>query len=182
MALESSTIVNSKMDVVNLKTITKEYFVELIQENKTSLYRLSKSILKNEADVQDVISETIVKAYTNIHRLKRMDSFKPWVMRILVNECYSLIKKHKRVELIDDFTDYEGSYEDKNEDNLMFYVDQLEEEFKSVIILFYYDDLSIKNISMVLNISDGTVKSRLSRAKMKLKAMMENNLRGDSFE
>lgn len=182
MVLETSTTVNSKIEVVNFKTLSKNSFVELIQENRASLYRLSKSILKNEADVQDAISETIIKAYTNIYKLKLMDSFRPWIMKILVNECYNIIKKHKKVELVDDFTDYEGSYEDKTENNLMFYVNKLDEEFKSVIILFYYDDISIKNISIILNISEGTVKSRLSRAKAKLKVMMENNLRGDSFE
>lgn len=182
MALESSTTLNSRIEVINFRTLSKDSFAGLIQENTTSLYRLSKSILKNEADVQDAISETIIKAYTNIHKLKLMGSFKPWIMKILVNECYSIIKKHKKVELVDDFTDYEGSYEYKTEDNLMFYVNQLDDEFKSVIILFYYDDISIKNISIILNISEGTVKSRLSRAKAKLKVMMENNLRGDSFE
>lgn len=182
LVLETSTTVNSKIEVVNFKTLSKNSFVELIQENRASLYRLSKSILKNEADVQDAISETIIKAYTNIYKLKLMDSFRPWIMKILVNECYNIIKKHKKVELVDDFTDYEGSYEDKTENNLMFYVNKLDEEFKSVIILFYYDDISIKNISIILNISEGTVKSRLSRAKAKLKVMMENNLRGDSFE
>lgn len=175
MELKGSTTVNSNIDVVNFKTLRKDAFAELIQENKTSLYRLSKSILKNEADVQDSISETIIKAYTNIHTLKLMDSFKPWIMKILVNECYNIIKKQKKVELTDDLTAFEGSYEDKTEDSLMLYVNQLEDEFKSVIILFYYDDISIKNISRILNISEGTVKSRLSRAKAKLKVMMENN-------
>lgn len=174
MDLKSSTTVNSKIEVANFKTLSKESFTELIQENKVSLYRLSKSILKSEADVQDAISETIIKAYTNIHKLKLIDSFKPWIMKILVNECYGIIKRHKKVELTDDFTAYEGSYEDKTEDSLMFYVNQLEDEFKSVIILFYYDDIGIKDISKVLNISEGTVKSRLSRAKAKLKVMMEN--------
>lgn len=182
MVLESSTTVNSKIDVVNFKTLSKDSFVELIQANTVSFYRLSKSILKNDADVQDAISETIIKAYTNIHKLKLLDSFKPWIMKILVNECYSIIKKHKKIDLVADFTDYEGSYEDKTEGNLMFYVNQLDDEFKSVIILFYYDDISIKNISIILNTSEGTIKSRLSRAKAKLKVMMENNLRSDSFE
>lgn len=175
LELESSTTVSSKIQEVNFKTLEKESFTELIQENKVSLYRLSKSILKSEADIQDAVSEAIVKAYTNIHKLRLIDNFKPWIMRILVNECYSIIKKHKKVELTDDFTTYEGSYEDNTEDSLMFYVNQLEDEFKSVIILFYYDDISIKDISKVLDISEGTVKSRLSRAKVKLKVMMEKN-------
>jgi RNA polymerase sigma-70 factor, ECF subfamily len=182
LELNSSTTGNTKIEVVNFKTLSKDSFIELIQENKLSLYRLSKSILKNEADIQDAMSETIIKAYVNIHKLRLMYNFKPWIMKILVNECYNIIRKHKKVELTDDFSAYEGSYEDKTENNLMFYVNQLEDEFKSVIILFYYDDISIKSISAILNISEGTVKSRLSRAKVKLKISMENDCRGDCFE
>ncbi len=181
MCLKSSTIENFKIEAVNFNVLDKAYFVELIQENKASLYRLSKSIIRNETDIQDAISETIIKAYTNIHKLKSMDSFKPWVMKILVNECYSIINKRKKLELTDDFAAFEGSYEDKNEDDLIFFIDQLEDEFKSVVILFYYDDISIRDISRVLNISEGTVKSRLSRAKAKLKVMLENNGRSDSI-
>jgi RNA polymerase sigma-70 factor, ECF subfamily len=182
LELNSSTTGNAKIEVVNFKTLSKDSFIELIQENKLSLYRLSKSILKNEVDIQDAMSETIIKAYMNIHKLRLMDNFKPWIMKILVNECYNIIRKYKKVELTNDFTDYEGSYEDKTEGSLMAYVNQLADEFKSVIILFYYDDISVKNISTILNISEGTVKSRLSRAKAKLKLLMENDLRGDSFE
>lgn len=181
MCLKSSTIESSKIEAVNFNILDKAYFVELIQENKVSLYRLSKNIIRNEADIQDAISETIIKAYMNIHKLKSIDSFKPWVMKILVNECYSIINKRKKLELTDDFAAFEGSYEDKNEDNLISYINQLEDEFKSVVILFYYDDISIRDISRVLNISEGTVKSRLSRAKAKLKVMIENNERSDSI-
>jgi RNA polymerase sigma-70 factor (ECF subfamily) len=87
----------------------------------------------------------------------------------------------KKLQLTDDFAAFEGSYEDKNEDHLTFYINQLEDEFKSVVILFYYDDISIKDISRILNISQGTVKSRLSRAKAKLKIILENNRRSDGI-
>lgn len=175
MELKSSTIEDSNIKIINFRSINKDSFVKLIQENKSSLYRLSSSILKNEADVQDAISETIMKAYSNLDKLNIVGSFKPWIMKILVNECYSIINKHKKTELTDDFSSYEGSYEHVSEDSLMSYVNKLDDEFKSVVILFYYEDISIKDISKVLNISEGTVKSRLSRAKSKLKAMIVNN-------
>lgn len=179
MFFKSSAIENAKIEAVHFSIPDKAYFVELIQENKASFYRLSKSIIGNEADIQDAISETIIKAYTNIHKLKSIDSFKPWVMKMLVNECYSILKKRKKLELTDDFTAFEGSYEDENEDHLTFYINQLEDEFKSVVILFYYEDISIRDIGRILNISEGTVKSRLSRAKAKLKIMLDNHGRSD---
>lgn len=173
MEFKNSAIKNSNISIKYSETIDKENFIELIQENKVSLYRLSKSIVKNEADVEDVISDTILKAYTNIHKLKNTESFKPWLMKILVNECYSLIKKNKRIHLDNDLTLYEGTYDNTDDDSLIHYINKLDEKFKSVVILFYYDDLSIKSISKILKIPEGTVKSRLKRAKSKLKALME---------
>jgi len=173
--LKSSTLENPKVNIINLKTINKDIFVTLIKENKISLYRLSKSIVKNEADVEDAISETILKAYKNIHRLKEVDSFKPWIMKILINECYNIIKKQKKFKLQENFENFQGTYDDVHEDNLIYYINKLEDNFKAVVILFYYEDLSIKSISKVINISEGTVKSRLSRSKAKLKIMMEGN-------
>ncbi|WP_373899404.1 RNA polymerase sigma factor [Haloimpatiens sp. FM7315] len=164
----------SKIKNIKSKISTKETFVDLVSQNKISLYRIAMSILKNEANVEDAISETIYKSYNNFYKLKDVNSFKPWIMKILVNECYSIIKKNKNIKLIDDFSIYNNSYEDSHDTGLMEYVNRLEEPFKAVVILFYYDDLSIKSISNILNISEGTVKSRLSRSKAKLKNMIDN--------
>lgn len=57
------------------------------------MYRIAKSILKNEHDVEDAISSTILKAYTNIIKLRKSDTFKQWIYKILVNECYATIRK-----------------------------------------------------------------------------------------
>lgn len=172
MEASNSTIEHSDIKINNLRALDKDNFIKLVQDNKVSLYRLSKSILKNEADVEDAISETILKAYKNLGSLKSSSSFKPWVMKILVNECYLTAKRNKRIDLTDDLSKYEGTYENDEDSSLMCYVNKLEDDFKAVVILFYYEDLSIKNISRVLNISEGTVKSRLFRAKARLKAMM----------
>ena len=173
MEFNKAMVENQNNKYITSKVSDKDTFVELINENKNSLYRLSKSILKNEADVEDAIGETIVKAYKNMYQLKNKDSFKPWVMKILVNECYSIIRNSKRVELTENIKDFQGVYEDNNEDSLMCHINKLEDKFKAVVFLFYYEDMSIKDISRVLNISEGTVKSRLSRAKSKLKTMVK---------
>ncbi|MGV2644059.1 RNA polymerase subunit sigma-70, partial [Clostridium perfringens] len=77
----------SKIEGDTIKKIDKIEFIKLIEENKLPLYRLAKSIVKNEHDTQDAVSEAIVKAYENLERLKSRNSFKSWIMRILVNEC-----------------------------------------------------------------------------------------------
>lgn len=133
--------ISRKIININKNEISKEEFVALVEEHKLSLYRFAKSILKNDIEVEDAISESILKAYKNKNRLKNKESFKSWMMRIVSNECYDL-----------------------------------NEEFSSVLVLFYYEDMSIKEISKVLEISEGTVKSRLSRAKSKLKALLKEEI------
>lgn len=157
------------------ETIDKLNFINLIQDNKVSLYRLAKSILRNKQDIEDAISETILKAFENLNRLKSRDSFKPWIMRITANECYNILRKKKRIDLKEDMETLNLTYEDNSENELMWTIDRLEEDYRTVLVLFYYEDMSMKDISNVLNISLGTVKSRLSRAKAKLRNLLEDN-------
>ncbi|MHC1683005.1 MAG: sigma-70 family RNA polymerase sigma factor [Clostridiaceae bacterium] len=160
-------------DAIN--KIDKTEFIKLIEENKVPLYRLAKTIVKNEHDIQDVVNESIVKAYENLQRLKNRESFKSWIMRILVNECYALLNRQKKIKLEENMAVYNLYYEENNSNELICEIEKLELEFRTVLILFYYEDMSIKSISEVLNISQGTVKSRLSRAKAKLKTILEES-------
>lgn len=155
--------------------INKTEFIELIEANKLPLYRLAKGIVKNEHDIQDAVNESILKAFENLGKLKNREFFKPWLMRILVNECYALLKRQKKVKLEENMTIYDLYYEENNQHELMDEIDKLELEFRTVLILFYYEDMSIKSISEVLNISQGTIKSRLSRAKAKLKVILDES-------
>ncbi|MBU3105100.1 RNA polymerase sigma factor [Clostridium gasigenes] len=164
-----------KIEEDTIKKIDKTEFIKLIEENKLPVYRLAKSIVKNEHDVQDVVNEAIVKAYENLERLKSRESFKSWLMRILVNECYTLLNRKKKIKLEENMAVYNICYKESDSYELMCEVEKLKLEFRTVLILFYYEDMSIKSISEVLSISQGTVKSRLSRAKAKLKTILEES-------
>ena len=168
--------ISSKIININKNEISKEEFVALVEEYKLSLYRFAKSILKNDIEVEDAISESILKAYKNKNRLKNKESFKSWMMRIVANECYDLIKRKNRFDLRDNLETLNLVHIDKEYSNLREIIDDLNEEFSSVLVLFYYDDMSIKEISKVLKISEGTVKSRLSRAKSKLKVLLKEEI------
>lgn len=157
-----------------LREISKEKFVELIEEYKISLYRVGKGILKNDHDVEDAVSETVLKSFKNLNKLKDINSFKSWIMRILVNECYTILNKKKRIEFQEDIEVYNLAYEDTHQGNLINYINKLDKDSSAILTLFYYEDMSIKDISEVLEISNGTVKSRLSRSKEKLKKLLEN--------
>ncbi len=161
-------------DRLNIKEEDKnEIFCLNISEYKFNMFRLAKSILHNDTDAEDAVSETILKAYDKLHTLKNMDSFKPWLIRILVNESYSLSNRRKKVVYLDEVEFTEKTYIDNNKE-LWNVVGKLDEDFRTVTILFYYEDLSIKEIGKVLNLPTGTVKSRLSRARNKLKEILNN--------
>ena len=125
-------------------------FTELIEENKIKMYKTAKAILKNEDDVCDAIQEALMSAYKNISKLNNNAFFSTWLIRILINKCYDICNKNKNRAVVD--------IDETNDEELRVYD----------TVMYYYDDLSVKEISQIMNIPEGTVKSRLSRARAKL--------------
>lgn len=150
----------------------KEAFMDLIRAVQKSLFVIARSIVKNDEDCADALQETIAKAFTNVHTLKEPAYFKTWIIRILINECNRIISKNKRVYPIPyDLrkTSYKGEYE---QIELFEVIDDLNEELQTMVTLFYIEDLSVKEISKVLEVSEGTVKSRLFRARKQLSELL----------
>lgn len=136
----------------------EEFFVAGIREYKHNLFRMAKSILHHEAEAEDAVGETIYKAYSRLDSLRSMESFKSWVMQILVNECYAVAKRRSRIDYWSEvensgLENVRASVQDDAGDScqeLWAVVYQLDQEFHTVVILFYYEDLSIKDIAKVL--------------------------------
>lgn len=157
-----------KLDLVyKAKRGNRKAFTKLIEENLKSIYRVAKGILNSEDDIEDAIQNTILKAYSNIKSLKNDELFKTWLMKILINECNKIYNFNKKCISLDKVI--EEQYNDKYENlDLRIAVDSLPEELRLVIVLFYFEDLKISQISEIIGIPEGTVKSRLSRAKTKI--------------
>lgn len=146
----------------------KQAFVSLIRTLQQSLYVIARSIVRNNEDSADAIQETITKAFTNIHTLKEPAYFKTWIIRILINECNRINRKLKRISLIP-YDLRQTSYKDEYEHIELFdIIDELDDQLRTIVTLFYIEDMSVKDISNVLEISEGTVKSRLFRARKQL--------------
>ena len=149
----------------------KELFIELINKNRLKLYKTAISILKNDDDANDAIQETLLSSYKNYQNLKDKNLFTTWITRILINKCYDIINKKKKIVYIEDSTiENTASYYDKYqaESILENVLNKLDDELREITLLYYYDDLSTAAISEILNIPAGTVKSRLSRARSKI--------------
>lgn len=157
-----------KLDLVyKAKKGNGKAFTKLIEENIKSMYRVAKGILSSEDDIEDAIQNTILKAYSNIKTLRKEELFKTWLIKILINECNKIYNFNKKCISLDKVI--EEQYNDKYENlDLKIAVDSLPEELRLVIVLFYFEDLKISEVSELIGIPEGTVKSRLSRAKTKI--------------
>lgn len=152
------------------------YFIETVSNNKTAMYRLAYSIVLNAEDAEDVVGETILKAFSHLEKLRNYKKMKAWIFQILVNESKSYLKKRNRIELVEDsslFMQNEGKKDTASD--LLELVCQLEDSFREVLILYYFEEFSVREIAKILTIPEGTVKSRLSRAREELKQLMESN-------
>lgn len=155
-------------DVVLAKDGDKEAFMRLIDGIKFKLYKTGMSILKNDDDTCDAIQETLINAYEKIHTLKDDQCFDSWIIKILIFKCYDIIRKNQKIIKTNEKLEAKAEvfYEMYCEESeLEIILKQIDKDLKMVVVLYYYDDLSISSISNILNIPEGTVKTRLLRAR-----------------
>lgn len=153
------------------KSGEKDAFSELIRENKLSLYKVARGMLKRECDIEDAIQNTIMKALEGISSLRNNSYFKTWLIRILINECNIILRNNKRENLVDVSEGFSGLRHDDKYENLDITnaVNMLEIDLREVVVLYYFEDFKQKDIADILDIKEGTVRTRLLRAKKKLK-------------
>ena len=150
-----------------MQRITQEELSALIMDNKDGMYRLAFSILRNDVDAQDAVSEAIVLAFEKCHQLRKRSSAKSWLMQILVNSSKKIAVQSNKYVLLENEIQYEQAEEFKDDD-MWETVMELDEEFREVVVLYYYEQFSVREIGKMLRVPEGTVKSRLARAREKL--------------
>lgn len=159
------------IDLVNeSKKGSDQAFEDLINIYKEYLYKMAFIYTKNEHDALDIYQETVYKAYLNIGKLKDSSYFKTWITRILIN---NVNMKNRHVNRFKDVEveDYIGEIEYSSiEEKIDLYdaIDVLEEKYKTPIILQYFHDLTISQISKIMDCNENTVKSYIRRGKKKL--------------
>lgn len=153
-------------------------FCECVSKCKSDLYMIARAILGNDADTEDAVSNAILRAYENLDKLKNPNKFKPWILTITKNEALKIKKKRLELPGNDTLETFLEPVEDYH-DELWDIIQSMKEEYRLVIVLYYYDGLSLRDISDVLNIPLGTVKSRLSRGKEVLRNALK---KGDEDE
>lgn len=151
--------------------MTKEQLGALILASERQLYSTAKTILYDDQDCADAISETIVKAFSKIETLRNDKYARTWLIRILLNECYTLLRKSSKFVSLEGMGSMREMEAKKGRDYSDLYkaVNSLKEELRLPVILYYIEDFNIKEIAQILEISEGAVQKRLARARGKLK-------------
>lgn len=163
--------------VLKAKKGDKEAFTQLILCIEDEIYKIAKTKLENDENVFDAIQETMISAYKSIHKLREIKYFKTWFIKILINKCNDIYIKKKVVTI--DINEKEIANTDINPiaENLDFYMimNVLNYDERIAITLYYLERFTTKEISILLNTNENTIKTRLSRARNKIK----NNYKGD---
>ena len=147
----------------------KSTFQNNVLEAEITMYRISMSMLQNEADCADAVSEAILKAYEKLPSLRNERYFKTWLIRILINECNKILRSKLRFAPLDEETGFcENDYSDLYEA-----LNKLDTKLRLTVTLYYMEGYSVEEIKNILKIPAGTVKSRLARGRKLLKAHLE---------
>lgn len=152
-----------------------EWFTEQVKENESAMYRLAMSMLGNTEDAADAAQEAILIAYQKLPSLRKRESFRPWLMRILTNECYAILRGRKKVVSLDEVSEMPAAAENEEQLQLWQAVCSLNQSLRSVVVLYYYDGFSGKEIGTILGITEANVKTRLSRARKHLRILLEGS-------
>ena len=181
-------------DLKDLVELSKEgdqqAIAQLYDRTSKRAYYLAKQLVKDEDQAQDIVQDAYVKVFTNLHLLEQVENFQGWLNTIVVNKSKDYLKKKKPMlfsQMVSeedegrelDFED-EGGYfsPDKRVDYtetkrlIQGMIDRLPQEQRMAIVLFYLEEMPVKQIARVMECSEGTVKSRLNYGRKAIKAQV----------
>ena len=160
-------------------------FRQIVDRYKQTVYRIAYDMTGNRHDAEDVSQEVFLKAYRSIHQFRGAAKLSTWLYRITVNACYdhrsrksfSVMKPHEDPEQQGEHTPMfqDNSHQPEQSAEARIMQEHIEQALqklspreRSIFVLRHYNDLPLKDIAVVLKISEGTVKSLLFRALKRL--------------
>jgi RNA polymerase sigma factor, sigma-70 family len=162
--------------IEELKKGNTDIFSELYDIYAEKGLKTAYLITSDKYLAEDILQETFIECCKSINSLKDNSAFKPWFYKILTRLAYKEIKKLKKLVPVENiFENVEGSHYDRyfKDDLINSYINKLDIKHKTVIILYYFNDMSIKEISKITGCYQGTIKSRLNSSRTKLKKLIE---------
>ncbi|HWR44541.1 sigma-70 family RNA polymerase sigma factor [Sporomusa sp.] len=157
--------------------IIEKQLVDYVINNKENHYRLAFSYVKNVDDALDVIQESIYKAISTVDTLKNPGYLKTWFYKILVNTSLDLLRKRKKLVVVDDevlLSLDSGTFDNCEDIDLQKALDNLPVQYRSVVVLRFFEDLKIEEIAAILDENVNTIKTRLYKSLKMLRIQMNN--------
>ena len=145
-----------------MKHEKEELISRMLLDNYQKYYRLAYSYVHNEDDAMDIVQEGAYKAILHADALRKEEYAGTWIYRIMMNEAVNFVRKNRRdyTEVEEDMATVEDRYQDFD---LRKAIDALPEEERAIIILRFFEDLTIEQVAQVLQKNVSTVKRRLYR-------------------
>ncbi len=147
--------------------MTKECFTNEILAMTDTLYGVARTYMHQDADCADAVQESILKAWACLPTLKEEAYFRTWVIRILINECKSMLRRKKRMMSVAEVPDAIAAPSTDTE--LYTAIKSLDEKYRIPLALFYCEGYTVEEIARILHLPKGTVTSRLFRGREKLR-------------
>lgn len=171
-------IINNNFSLIEqAKNGDEEAFYNLIDQKKSELYRMAFVYVQNENDAVEIYQQTIIRAFEGLPKLNEPKYFSTWITRILINCCKTYKAKRKNIELVDPANienvktiSYSNIEEHLDLWNALY---QLDEKYKTVLILRFYQDCSVNQIAAILQYPEGTVKTYIRRGLQALRKQLK---------
>ena len=159
--------------------MTDQQFVPLAQRYMDTIFRIAYSYLRSQADADDVTQDVLIQLYKTETAFESDDHLKHWLIRVTVNRCKNIFRSPWRK--VENIADYENSltFEAPEHRELFNAVMALDKRYRLPGLLYYYEGYSQKEIAGLLSLPEETVRTRLFRARGKLKATLTEVLQYD---
>ena len=165
-------------------------FNQLMEDYATDLKRIAFLYVNDMYECEDIIQEVFISCYQNLSSFKHESSYKTWLIRITINKCkdykkrWSVKKLFYKPIISPDFTAPSSEEQFINEQysrNMIEQIANLPTKYKEVLILYYYQQMSMTEVSEILNVNINTIKSRLLRGKKILRNKIERSNASGEF-
>ena len=158
--------------------MTEFEFEQQVTALTQQMYRVSATLLRSPQDRQDAVQECVWKAWRKLPQLRDENLFRPWIMRILVNECKRMHRAHWREVPTEEIEVEQPDGVDSRlrDEALHSAVMQLPEKLRLTVTLYYIDGFSMRETAHILHCPEGTVKQRLHRARTALRTLLEEEV------
>lgn len=151
----------------------KSAFTRLILANEQQLYRIAKSILKKDEDCADAAQEAIAAGFASLHTLRDDRYAKTWLIRILINQCYRILRENSRHLPLEEYADGISPPQEETYSDLYQALLSLPCELRLLLVMHYLEGYSIQEMAKILDVPLGTVKSRMARGREKLRRLLD---------